>query len=392
MTDVRDYLETCRLVLNHEAVAALVSHAIGHAERCADDPMPFYDLARVAELCGRMDLWQRGVAIALPLPHDAPRSQYYRGCAKRRLGDWSGWRDNEARRWAPWAIPIGSAWTTLSWTASLCENAADLGRKALLVVDEGGFGDSLQSLCFVRPLIALARRIIVATKPELVTLVDHNFGCVADIIASDAVEAEARIQFDAYIWSWSVPMLFDGIPSFEPLIAPRAVPRSAFDRDLVQIGLCWGASDYRLRRSTYQRSLPGLHVLETVFRVPGVEWHSLQTGPAVTDAAPYPVIRPPVLPLGSFAETANLIVGLDGVVTVDTSVAHLAGRLGVPTFLLLPYASDDRWGLVDSTPWYPSMRIIRQRQPGNWLSVVESLAHHVSALRVRHPTARSPSS
>jgi ADP-heptose:LPS heptosyltransferase len=81
----------------------------------------------------------------------------------------------------------------------------------------------------------------------------------------------------------------------------------------------------------------------------------------------------PDQPLVTFADTADLIGQLDYVVTVDTSVAHLAGLLGVPTFLLLQLDSHWRWGIEDTTPWYPFMRLIRQPTFGDWAGAVRQL-------------------
>ena len=93
---------------------------------------------------------------------------------------------------------------------------------------------------------------------------------------------------------------------------------------------------------------------------------------------------PPALrryPLRDFAETAAVLLGLDLVIAVDTSTAHLAGALGVPCWLLLPRLPDFRWGLEgDTTPWYPSVRIWRQDRRGDWPGVVARVA---AALRER---------
>ncbi|HRJ59751.1 MAG TPA: glycosyltransferase family 9 protein, partial [Azospirillaceae bacterium] len=82
-------------------------------------------------------------------------------------------------------------------------------------------------------------------------------------------------------------------------------------------------------------------------------------------------LRPPPFPLTDFAATAALIAALDAVVTVDTSIAHLTGALGIPGRVLLPYAPDWRW-LIDRAdcPWRPSLRLIRQQRPGDWAGVI----------------------
>jgi ADP-heptose:LPS heptosyltransferase len=85
------------------------------------------------------------------------------------------------------------------------------------------------------------------------------------------------------------------------------------------------------------------------------------------------------LPLRSFVETANFLVGLDCVISVDTAICHLAGSLGVPTLTLLRCTADAKWGYLDTTPLYPSMRLIRQRTPGDWLGVAETVRDALNA-------------
>jgi ADP-heptose:LPS heptosyltransferase len=87
------------------------------------------------------------------------------------------------------------------------------------------------------------------------------------------------------------------------------------------------------------------------------------------------VLQAPPIPLADFAATARVIAGLEAVVTVDTAIAHLAGAMGRPTFLLLSHAAEWRWlmGRAES-PWYPSMRLVRQPAPGDWPAAVAMVA------------------
>jgi hypothetical protein len=106
-----------------------------------------------------------------------------------------------------------------------------------------------------------------------------------------------------------------------------------------------------------------------------VEWHSLQTaavGPLPLDLIDWST------ELVDFAETAALLMQLDLVITVDTAVAHLAGALGRPVWIMLPYAAEWRW-LLDRTdsPWYPTARLFRQDRPDDWLSVLRQVAQEL---------------
>jgi hypothetical protein len=247
--------------------------------------------------------------------------------------------------------------------------------KTLLVVEEGGFGDSIQSLCFVPGLIPRTGRTVLMVKPELVTFVRYNFGDIAEVVAT---ECDVAGGYDRYVWSSTLPSLFDGLPVFAPLSAPEPVRRPAGHSVNRRFGLCWACAV-----PGSLRSVADFATLSPLFDIPGIDWYSLQVGDRTADADGCPALRQPEIALESFENTANFISSLDYVVSVDTAVCHLAGRIDVPTFLLLRYAADWRWGLNDTTAWYPSMRLIRQRSPGDWASAVTQLGDTLHSLGVR---------
>jgi hypothetical protein len=110
-----------------------------------------------------------------------------------------------------------------------------------------------------------------------------------------------------------------------------------------------------------------------------VQWYSLQVGPSASEATAWPRLSQSPEALLTFADTADFIAGLDCVVTVDTAVAHLAGSLGIPTIVLLNFVSEFRWGLDDTTPWYPTAQLLRQPAPGDWSSVIKRLSAMLDA-------------
>jgi hypothetical protein len=105
-----------------------------------------------------------------------------------------------------------------------------------------------------------------------------------------------------------------------------------------------------------------------------VQWHSLQVGDRADDASTYGALIRPPRAFYTFGDTANYLQQLDCVVSVSTAVAHLAGALALPTFLMLPRSAEGRWGCGDTTLWYPSMRLIRQPTLGDWSSVVDAVS------------------
>jgi hypothetical protein len=264
-----------------------------------------------------------------------------------------------------WGISHAS-W--LSWTYGRWDGVEDLSDKTILVTHLGGFGDALWSLRFVEPLKDRVGRVVLETQPDLVEFVRHNVGAIAHVGPVDVRASQPR--FDRYMYAMSLPHMIGAMPPFIRRTAPAPAVRRPAGTDRTRIGLSWSCSPEGLDH--LERSLP-LSVLAPLFWRDDVEWYSLQVGLRATDGDYYPGLRRPNPPLRSFADTANFIAGLDGVITVDTSVAHLAGSLGVPTLTLLRFVCDSKWGLGEATPWYPAMRLIRQRTPGDWVSVVDDV-------------------
>ncbi|OQX06140.1 MAG: hypothetical protein BWK76_26585, partial [Desulfobulbaceae bacterium A2] len=158
----------------------------------------------------------------------------------------------------------------------------------------------------------------------------------------------------------------------------------------LRVGLVWRGNP-RFENDA-DRSLPGLTLLEPLGTMGGLCWFSLQKG-AGEDEAAHPPPGLPLVHLGpritDFADAAAIVANLDLIITVDTAMAHLAGALGKPCWVLLPdYKPDWRW-LTDrnDSPWYPGvMRLFRQPRPGDWTTVLEDLATSLrQALARRRP-------
>ncbi len=201
-------------------------------------------------------------------------------------------------------------------------------------------------------------------------------------------------EFDFYVDLMSLPRVFGttlhSIPAAVPYLHAPAHIRAAWRDRLgtdgsLKVGLVW-SGDPRHARDR-QRSIP-LAELAPIIEVEGVRWFSLQKGAAAAELKQARFDRT-IVDLGpdlyEYADTAAAIENLDLVVTVDTSVAHLAGALGKAVWVLLPYVADWRWleGREDS-PWYPTMRLFRQRAPDGWSEVIRRVA---GALEERARTA-----
>lgn len=288
-----------------------------------------------------------------------------------------GWAAFESREWY---ARLENYFTFPRWQGQA------LTDKSLLIGFEAGHGDMIQFCRYAR--LAKddgAARITVVCHPGLKALFAHLDG-VDDVIAFD--EAIPATGWDYWTPPLSLPFLFqtrlESIPADLPylhadakLIARFAGITAVPGRQL-RIGLAWKGNP-RFENDA-DRSLASLDLLAPLGEVAGACFFSLQKGAGEDEAG-----RPGQLPaitdlsscIGAFDDTAALIMHLDLVIAVDTAVAHLAGALGKPCWVLLPdYMTDWRWLTErDDSPWYPqTMRLFRQKEAGNWTSVIADVS------------------
>ena len=151
--------------------------------------------------------------------------------------------------------------------------------------------------------------------------------------------------------------------------------------NLQKVGVVWCGS--ATHPNDGNRSMPGA-ALAPLTGVEGVDFYSLQKEIPATDEAKLPgelKLIDWTAELSNFADTAALIANLDCVITVDTAVAHLAGAMGKPVWLLLPHVPDWRWLLArQDSPWYPSMRLLRQTQPGDWEGMIQKVCSELTRI------------
>jgi tetratricopeptide (TPR) repeat protein len=250
---------------------------------------------------------------------------------------------------------------------------------ALLLHAEQGFGDTLHAVRYAEAAAARAREVIVECQRELLSLVQSVRG------VSRALPQGAPLpELAAHLPLMSLPRVFgtrlESVPwsgaylHASPADVERWRPRLAVEARL-KVGLAWAGQPQQ--GDDRKRSI-ALSMLAPLASVPDVAFFSLQKGDAARQAADPPAgMR--LAELGSrfadFSDTAAAISQLDLVVTIDTSVAHLAGAMGAPTWVLVAAIPDWRYGLErEGTPWYPTMRLFRQQADGDWAGVVERVA------------------
>lgn len=231
----------------------------------------------------------------------------------------------------------------------------------LLVRFVGGYGDMISWGCMHLPATAARVGHLAVRVPEaLYALCAASFGHWAEIVPADSPEP----AHDVHIRSDRLPLLvgpIDAMPTLEPRLE-----RPAGLAEGLNVGICWWASDAYRRgpNDVMSRSMP-LNVL-TPALLELATLHSLQRGPGEAALANFPMIQQHTL--RTFADTARIAVHMDAVVSVDTSVAHLAAACGVPTLLLLtgPPLAAQWWSEGWRTPWYRSMWLLRQSRLGDW--------------------------
>jgi hypothetical protein len=280
-----------------------------------------------------------------------------------------GWRKYEGR----WAVPDHDAPRKDARVPDLAEVAG----KRILLISEQGHGDLIQFARYAPLLARLGAHITLQAYVELKALM-QTLDCVDSVIAPD--EPEPRVDTVAPLLS--LPLAFgtelasipahvpylhapsDRLATWRQRLGPRTRPR---------IGLVWWGSQH-----IPKRSMP-IDGMLPVLRRANAEFHVLQK--EIRDADRIWMVAHPSLidhsdELADFADTAALISLMDLVITIDTSVAHLAGALAVPVWIMLQFSADWRWLLQRAdSPWYPTARLFRQQRRGDWEGVVADVAH-----------------
>ena len=271
-----------------------------------------------------------------------------------------------------------------------------LAGKSIVVLPEQGLGDEIQFARYLSWLRAEGpARLIYVCYPPLLRLMQTVDGPDEVLAAGDFAGLPETIDYWTFLMSLPgrAGTTLTRLPAEVPYFAVRPEWRKKpFQRPpgaKLCVGLVWRGNP--AHSNDAERSLPGLETLAPLWTVPGVHFVSLQKGPPTPGepaAGPAAYARPAHLPLAEgvaetddFADTAGLLAGLDLVIGVDTAVAHLAGALGVPTWLLLPaHQTDWRWMRARrDSPWYPHTRLFRQARRGDWATPVAELVEALHA-------------
>lgn len=265
-------------------------------------------------------------------------------------------------------------------------DGSDIKGRIILLYAEQGFGDAIQFIRYA-PLVAQYGATVIVECPNKLTSLLQNTEGIHKVIAY----GDRLPEFDVHCPLLSLPSLFnttlDNIPAKIPYIIPNptliqewreVINRNDFN---FKVGLVWATDRLPKEKSCLLETFSSLTLLNDI------SFYSLQKGE--------PAIQSKKLPKGmnffdytekinDFSDTAALIMNLDLVISVDTAVAHLAGALGKPVWTLLPFTPDWRWMLNrEDSPWYPTMKLFRQPEPGNWNTVIVHIKKEIRVL-IRH--------
>lgn len=340
------------------AIALKADYAAAHNNRGS----VLYDLNRLEEALASFDA---AIALTGGFAEASVNKSY---CLLRMGRLEEGWRLQESRKRTE--RPVGNR----SFPRPLWSGNENISGKTVFVHWEQGFGDTLQFSRYANLLRARGANVIMSVQEPLHRLMSHSMPNIR-LLKNDAVPT----AFDYHCPLMSLPLAFgttlENVPDTVPYLfadeerrmtwAPRLRPSVK-----PRIGLAWSGNAEQ--RNDSNRSI-GLKALAPVLAI-DADWISLQKEVRDADRAllgNFRQISHYGELLNDFADTAAVIAALDLVITVDTSVAHLAGAMGKPAWILLPSIADWRWLLDrDDCPWYPTARLFRQQVPQAWDGVV----------------------
>jgi hypothetical protein len=362
-------LGNCQFLAGDCAEAAL---ALSVATRM--DPMraeAFNDLAAALFVLGRDAEALACLRRSLSLRPDLPEAQETDAMWLLRYGRFQeGWRKYEARFRTRANRHLWRSFAQPNWEGEA------LGGRTILLHAEQGLGDALQFVRYAPLVAARGGRVILQVYAEIVPLLTGLPG-VAMLI--DTMTAPP--PFDVHCSLLSLPLAFgtdlDSIPAAVPYLT---VPEDRMARWRgrlgpprgLRVGVAWSGNPRH--RDDARRSIP-FDVLSTLLTDrPDIEFHVLQTGLRPADRlglAERPWVRNHADVPQDFGDAGALVSLMDVVISVDTSIAHLAGALDRPAWLLLAHLADWRWLMErEDSPWYPSLRLLRQPERGDWGSVL----------------------
>jgi len=261
-----------------------------------------------------------------------------------------------------------------------------LSGKRLLLYCEQGLGDAIQYLRYLPLLLKPDRQVILQAPSPLLRLVRAQ-----DWALTVADAAEAAPAHDLHCPLGSLPFVFKGTIPFAGGYLRAPQPTRSGAKAALRVGLAWEGNAW-FNLDAFRSLDPAW--FDPLLELRGIEWVSLQREPTSRDKrwfARHPELIHAGEQLNDFEDTAELVSGLDLVISVDTAPAHLSGALGRPTWVLLPEVGDWRWLLGRSdSPWYASVHLFRQEKLGDWKPVIAAVRRRLELLQLERSEAGIP--
>jgi tetratricopeptide (TPR) repeat protein len=371
-----------------EPVEALkhIEHAL---QLKPDHTIAYINQTSVLLELGRPDEALHSAERAVEIQPDFPEAHTNRAMVALKLGRFEeGWREYEWR-WKSKGVKKrdvpGPHW-----------DGSALTDRTILLQAEQGLGDTLQFIRYASIVKSMGGTVIVECQESLRKILSRSAGIDRFISQNEQMPG-----CDVHAPLLSLPMILgttlQTVPAQVPYIFPDPILVQSWRNRLAgiagfKVGIVWQGS--KQHKKDRQRSIP-LARFAPLSRVSGVQLISLQKGPG-TEQIHTVASEVPLIDFGAeldetagpFMDTAAIMGSLDLVICADTATAHLAGALGVPTWLALPIAADFRW-LLDrnDSPWYPTIRLFRQKQSGDWQSVFQVMASELQRI-ARQPNMR----
>ena len=337
----------------------------------------YLDLGNVLFFLGRQKEALESQLQAVRLKPDSPEAHINLAWLLLAQGDWErGWQEFTWRHKVP-------AFCARAPDHPLWDGKAFPG-KSVLLVGEGGHGDVLHFVRYAPWVKSLGGTVILDCPGPLARLLRGVRG-----VDRVHVRGEPDEPFDFLCPLMDLPVLFkttlETVPHQVPYLEPTAETRSLWEARLregpgIKVGLCWRGSPLHVQ--DLRRSLT-TDDIRAWGKIPGLRFYSFVVWPGEEEPVPpeFPVVDLAPL-LEDYDDTAAALLQMDLVISVDTSVAHLAGALGKPVWTLVPYRLDWRWMLDgEGSPWYPTMRLFRQTAAGEWEAAVRKVTEELAGFR-----------
>ena len=327
---------------------------------------------------GGIPFLQRSIQLA----PTHPTAQFNLAVAYLLAGDYArGWLQYETRWNYEHLAGTLPKFDQPRWTGQ------DIRDKTVLVIGEQGHGDNIQFVRFLADIKARGARSVLVTDTALIPLFKGSD--VNNIVAF----GESLPPFDYWTPIMSIPGIvgstLENLASVQYYLTADAALQKSWQEVLgpktrLRVGFCWSG-----RRDTWinrHKAMPFETMLDLIKRNPGYEWINLQVDCTAEEEAQLVAAGVTAYPgsIRTFADTAALVMHMDVVLAVDTAVAHLAGALGRPVWVMLSqYALDWRWLLDrDSSPWYTTATLFRQPKMGDWTSVTDKIHKFLSWYKI----------